>query len=141
MQKHTCAGDCLPTKRSCCSVRSTVVCFWKLWRAFDGPQRASAMSRRKRKGYQRMLKSKERSRKKCVTEVCRGTPSSCLYPNAEVHSRRPELALWGAIRCHTASFACRICEWRNKHVLHRFLNPTSPAAVVTKCRGIARWRP
>jgi hypothetical protein len=40
----TCAGECLPTKRSCCSVRSTVVCFWKLCRAFDGPHSASAMT-------------------------------------------------------------------------------------------------
>jgi hypothetical protein len=60
----TCAGECLPTKRSCCSVRSTVVCFWKLCRALDGPHSASAMTavqeKRKKKGYHRMLRSNAR---------------------------------------------------------------------------------
>lgn len=40
----TCDGEWRPTRRSCCSVRSTAVCFWKFWRAFEGPQRASAMA-------------------------------------------------------------------------------------------------
>lgn len=39
----TCEGDCLDINRSCCNVRSTEVCFWKLWSAFDGPHRASPM--------------------------------------------------------------------------------------------------
>lgn len=29
--------------RSCCKVRSTVLCFWKFCRAFEGPHSASAI--------------------------------------------------------------------------------------------------
>lgn len=39
----TCEGDCRAVSRSCCSVRSRVLCFWKFCSAFDGPQRPSAM--------------------------------------------------------------------------------------------------
>jgi len=39
----TCDGDCLDVSRSCCNVRSTVLCFWKLCRAFDGPHMLSAI--------------------------------------------------------------------------------------------------
>lgn len=62
----TCDGDCRPTKRSCCNVRSTVVCFWKFWRAFEGPQSASAMAKGRKKRYHRML---ELTAERCG-EVC-----------------------------------------------------------------------
>ena len=39
----TCGGDWRDISRSCCRVLSIVVCFWKFWRAFEGPQRASAI--------------------------------------------------------------------------------------------------
>lgn len=42
-QLFTCDGDWRDISRSCCRVLSIVVCFWKFWRAFEGPQRASAM--------------------------------------------------------------------------------------------------
>ena len=42
-QFFTCDGDWRDISRSCCRVLSIVVCFWKFWRAFEGPQRASAM--------------------------------------------------------------------------------------------------
>ena len=42
-QFFTCDGDWRDISRSCCRVLSTVACFWKFWRAFEGPQRASAM--------------------------------------------------------------------------------------------------
>jgi hypothetical protein len=41
--RHTWEGDCLEIKRSCCNVRSTVLCFWKFCRAFEGPHKPSAM--------------------------------------------------------------------------------------------------
>lgn len=40
---RTCAGECRETRRSCCNVRSTVLCFWKFWSAFEGPHMESAM--------------------------------------------------------------------------------------------------
>jgi len=44
-QFFTCDGDWRDISRSCCRVLSIVVCFWKFWRAFEGPQRASAMAK------------------------------------------------------------------------------------------------
>jgi hypothetical protein len=42
-RKRACDGVCLDMSRSCCNVRSTVLCFWKFCRAFDGPHIESAM--------------------------------------------------------------------------------------------------
>jgi hypothetical protein len=39
----TCEGDALETSLSCCNVLSTVLCFWKFCRGFDGPHMPSAM--------------------------------------------------------------------------------------------------
>lgn len=44
MGARTCCGDCRATSRSCCKVRSTEECFWKFWRALEGPHKASAMA-------------------------------------------------------------------------------------------------
>jgi hypothetical protein len=41
--KLACDGVCFDINRSCCNVRSTVLCFWKFCRAFDGPHIESAM--------------------------------------------------------------------------------------------------
>lgn len=41
----TCSNCGREANRSCCSVLSTVVCFWKFCRAFEGPQRASDIAR------------------------------------------------------------------------------------------------
>lgn len=40
----TCEAPGRDIKRSCWRVRSTLECFWNCWRAFEGPQRASAMA-------------------------------------------------------------------------------------------------
>lgn len=94
-QRLTCAGDCLPIKRSCCSVRSTVVCFWKFCRALDGPQSASAMlTERIKGGYHRMLKPEEMQRKRSVTMCCsKGRPRR---PRSCLGNQKPRLVPWRA---------------------------------------------
>ncbi len=39
----TSEGEWRADIRSCCKVRSKVLCFWKFCKAFDGPQSASAI--------------------------------------------------------------------------------------------------
>jgi hypothetical protein len=42
--KLTCEGEALEMSRSCCSVLSTVVCFWKFCSGFEGPHIPSAIA-------------------------------------------------------------------------------------------------
>lgn len=47
---RTWAGVWRVVSRSCWRVRSAEVCFWKFWRALDGPQRLSAMVGKRSEG-------------------------------------------------------------------------------------------
>jgi hypothetical protein len=81
---HTCAGEFRPTKRSCCRVRSTELCFCKFWRAFEGPQSASAMAT-ENKGHHRMLEPKKGGL--CEGVLSRQTPLSFAIAPSHAEAR------------------------------------------------------